>query len=145
MYWHIYLRNGTVYLPTTGKMGKGFYRDVEPVAAVSIANIQSLREALAAMITRGNPTVPMQRRHEWSSPVVLKHAGVKSWSTFERGMSIWGLEQKNGVFAIIGKRKQPNGTRIDDSERTITFPLGATVDNVINRMIAILQDAVRST
>jgi hypothetical protein len=31
----------------------------------------------------------------------------------------------------------------DDPERTFTFPSAATIDDVIERMIAILQDAAR--
>ena len=53
MYCHLYLRNGTVYVPTMGKMDKGFYRDIEPVAVVSAANIEAVRQALADAIARG--------------------------------------------------------------------------------------------
>ena len=38
MYGDVYLRNGTVYLPTMGQMGEGFYRGIEPVAVVSISD-----------------------------------------------------------------------------------------------------------
>ncbi len=32
---------------------------------------------------------------------------------------------------------------MDDPEQVITFPSGSTVDQVVDRMIAILQDAAR--
>jgi hypothetical protein len=83
---HLYLRRGTVYLPTMGKMDEGFYRGVEPVADVSASNTEEIRQALRATIARGNPVVPILRRSEIPPPVLLKYAGVKSWSTFERGM-----------------------------------------------------------
>src|SRR5271154_2979947 len=140
IYYHLYLRNGTVFVPTMGQMDKGFYRDVEPVAIVPVRNIEALRQALAAMIARANPKVPMLRRSDWPQPVVLKHAGVKSWSAFERGMLLWGLKEKDGAFEIIGKRKKPDGTRMDDPEQVITFPSGSTVDRMVDRMTAILQD-----
>lgn len=125
-----------------GKMDKGFYRGVEPVAAVPATNTESLREALLATIARGNPDVPMLRRREWPPPVVLKYAGVKKWSTFERGMMLWSIEGKDGTFLIAGKTKQANGAWVDDKERTIEFPKGATAQNVVERMIAIIQQAV---
>jgi hypothetical protein len=44
MHCHLYLRNHIVYIPTMGKMGKGFYRGVEPVAVVSASNTEALRQ-----------------------------------------------------------------------------------------------------
>ena len=139
---HIYLKNGVVYLPTMGMMGKGFYRGVEPVAVVPAKNTEGLRHALTATIARGNPAVSQpQRRQDWPPPVLLKYAGVRSWSSFERGMQLWDLKQKNGIFQIAGNTKQPNGMWLEDQEQIITFPPGAPIDSVINRMIAILQEA----
>jgi len=137
----LYLRNGTVYLPTMGKMDKGFYRGVEPVAVVSASNIDGVRQALQTTIARGNPIVPLLRRSEWQPPVLLKYAGVKSWSAFERCMSLWTIKEDDAAFQIAGQKKQPNGMWKDDPEQTIVFLSGATVDDVIDRMIAILQDA----
>jgi hypothetical protein len=81
------------------------------------------------------------RRSEWPPPVLLKYAGVKSWSAFQRGMSFWSLEKRDGAFQIAGQTKQPDGMWRDDPEQIIRFPRSAVVDDVIDRMIAILQDA----
>ena len=143
MYCDLCLRKGTVYLPTMGKMDKGLYRSVEPVAAVSASNADALRQALAETITRGNPDVPMLRRSEWPPPVVLKYAGVKSWSAFERGMRLWSIIQKDGIFQIVEQKKQPDGMWRDDPAQTTAFPSASSADDVIERMIAILQDAAR--
>lgn len=143
MYFHVYLKNGTVYVPTVAKMSDGFYRDVEPVAVVAALNTEALRQALFGAIARGNPSAPMLPRRKWPQPVVLKYAGEKSWSSFERDMSLWGLEEKSGVFRIIGKSKKSNGTMADDPEQTILFVHGTAVDRVIDRMIETLQAAVR--
>jgi hypothetical protein len=143
MYHHLYLRNGTVFLPTLGIMDKGFYRDIEPVAVTPVANTEALRKALEQMISRGNPQVPILRRREWPPPVVLKYAGVKSWVAFQRGMLLWGLEQSDGIFKIIGKRKKPDGATVDDPDQTITFPSGSKIDEVIRRMIAIIEQAAQ--
>jgi hypothetical protein len=126
-----------------GKMSKGFYRGVEPVAVVSISDVDSLRKALAAMIMRGNPTVPMLRRREWRPPILLKYAGVKSWSEFERGMLCWTIKKQDGIFQIAGQVKHPNRMWRDDPDQIVSFPPGTPADEVIERMVAILQDAAR--
>jgi hypothetical protein len=70
---HISLRNGVVYMPTMGKMGKGFYRH---------------------QLAQRHVAVPQpRRRDDWPPPVVLKYAGVKSWPAFERGRQVWNLEE----------------------------------------------------
>ena len=143
MYFHFYLRKGMIYIPTVGKMDKGFYRDIEPVAVVSASDTETFQHALAATVTRGNPDVPMLRRREWPPAVVLKYAAVRSWSAFERGMSLWGLEAKDGTWQIVGKKKKADGATVDDPEQTITFPPGASIEDVISRMISILQHAGR--
>jgi len=143
MYCDVCLRNGTVYLPTMGKMGKGFYRGVEPVAAVAASNPNALRQALADTIARGNPEVPVLRRREWPPPVVLKYAAVKSWSAFERGMRLWRITRKNGNFEISEQKKQPDRMWRDDPDQIVSFPPGTSTDEVVDRMVAILQEAAR--
>jgi hypothetical protein len=145
MHCHIYFRNYTVYVPTMGKMGKGFYRGVEPVAVVSASNTEALRQALTATIARGNPDVPKLLRREWPPPVLLKYAGVKSWSAFERGMLLWNIVEKDGIYQIAGHAKQPNGMWKEDPEQTIKFVPGTSVGDVINRMVAIVEEAARKT
>lgn len=143
MVHEIYLRNGTVFLPTMGKMDEGFYRGVEPVAVVSVSDTDAVRQALQMTIKRGNPLVPMLRRSEIPPAVLLKYAGVKTWSAFARGTAFWTLKDKEGVYRIAGQMKQADGAWKDDPEQIIAFPPGATLEEVIERMIAILQDASR--
>ena len=143
MYCQVYLRKGIVYLPTLGRMDKGFYRGVEPVAVVSASNTDALRDALAAMMARGNPDVPMLRRRDWPPPVLLRYAGAKSWSAFQRGMLLWGIEEKDGTFHIIGKRRKEDGTIVDDPAQIITFTPESKSNDVIERMISIVQHSAR--
>ncbi len=85
----------------------------------------------------------MLRRSEIPPPVLLKYAGIKSWSAFERGMLFWTIKDSNTSFRIAGQKKQPNGMWKDDPEQSLVFPSEATVDDVIERTIMILQDAAR--
>jgi hypothetical protein len=142
---HIYLRNGIVYLPTMGKMDKGFYRGVEPVAVVAASNTEALRRALEETIARGNPNVPILKRREWPPPILLEYAGVRSWSAFERGMSLWDIKEDAGFFMIESNSKRSNGMWKEDPDQTVKFPPETGVDRVIDRMIAVLQEAARKT
>jgi len=139
---HLYLRSGTIYLPTMGKMDEGFYRAVEPVTVVSASDIDGMRRAMQTTIARGNPVVPMLRRSEYPRPLLPKYARVKSWSAFERGLMFWTIKEKNGVFQIAGQSKRADRGWRTDLDRTIDFPLNTTTDDVVDRMIAIVQEEV---
>jgi hypothetical protein len=142
MHCHLYLRKGTVFIPTSGIVHKGLHRDVEPVAVVPVSNTQALRQALHETIARGNPPTPHYRRGSYPQPAVLKYAGVKSWTAFARDASPWSIKEKDGIYQILGKRRHPNGW-VAEAEQTIEFPPGSTVNDVIERMVAILQEAAR--
>ena len=85
------------------------------------------------------PTVEDARK----PPVMLKYTGDKSWSAFMRGATCWSIREKEGIFEIEPYRVHPNGYWEPDRDQSIQFPSGTTVDEVIDRMIAILQDAAR--
>ncbi len=142
MHCHLYLRKGIVFIPTSGLVHKGLHRDIEPVAVVPASNANAIRTALYATIARGNPPTPPYPPGSRPQPVVVKHAGVKTWGAFARDASPWSIEERGGMYHIVGKRRHPDGWA-EDPEQTIEFPAGAAVDVVIERMIAILQDAAR--
>src|ERR1700722_15871 len=142
MYCHLYLRKAKVFIPTVGRVDRGLYRDVEPVAVVDVLETEVLRQAFRETIARGNPPTPYYPRDAYPPPVVLKYTGVKGWGTFARGALPWSIEEENGLFQIIGRRKHPSGW-VEDPEQKIQFPPRTTLDQVIARMIAILQGAAQ--
>ena len=142
MYLHLYLRNGKVFIPTTGAVHEGLYRDIEPVAAMDVSDSHSIREALRARIARGNPSTPYYPRGAYPQPVVLKHAGVKSWWAFARGASPWLIKEDDRGHQIIGHRMHPDGW-VEDPQQRFEFSRGTSIDSVIDRMIAILQEAAK--
>jgi hypothetical protein len=132
-----------VFVPTFGRVDKGLYRDIEPVAVVDVSDADALRQALSETIARGNPpTSYYPRGGPYPQPVVVKYAGVKRWSSFARSASPWNIKEKDGVYQIVGHQKGPSGW-VEDPEQMIKFPVGTTLDQVIDRMIAILQEAAR--
>ena len=49
----------------------------------------------------------------------------------------------DGNYQIGGYRDHPDGYWVPDAEKKVDFPPGSRVEVVIDRMIAILQDAAR--
>jgi hypothetical protein len=138
----LYLRKGILLVPTTGRVeGEIILRDIEPVEVVPISNTEAVRQALRATIARGNPAIPNFPPGKHPPPVVLKYAGVKTWSAFARDARSWTIGEKYGTYYISGYRKHAKGYGVEDPEQTIEFPAGTAVEDVIDRMIAILQDA----
>lgn len=141
MYWQFYLRMGLLYVPTTGVVQRGFYRIAEPVDVVAVTDGEAVRRALSAAMARGNPKVTAPSPSDRSPPFLTKYAGVKSWGSFVRNASLWGIDQDENKFEIVGYRKEPPKGWIHDKTLDETFPAGASADMVIDRLIAILQNA----
>jgi hypothetical protein len=139
MLYKCYLRKGMVYVPTIGKRG-GAYSDIEPVEVVPVADSDGLRRAFLDVMGRKNLAIPLIKG-KWPPPVVLKYAGVKTWSAFANDALTWNIQDKDGIYRISGYKKHPDGYSVEDKDQKIEFPSGTTVDTVIDRMIAILQEA----
>jgi hypothetical protein len=100
MLCHVYLRKGKVFIPTLGRVPGGPYRDIEPVTVVDVSDADGLHQAFRETIARGNlPVGPYPRPNP--PPVVLKHAGVKSWGAFARWASPWVIDERDGKYQII--------------------------------------------
>jgi hypothetical protein len=70
--YHMYLRNGKVFIPTFGLVHKGLYRDVEPVAVVDVSDTGALRQAFRETMPeaiRPRPTIraTLIRCRSWSN------------------------------------------------------------------------------
>ena len=141
-----YLRDGIVYVPTVAtREREPVYTDIEPVAVVPVINTDAVRRALLDLIARKNVIMPTpDAKALRRAPIILKYAGVRSWSAFFRNASTWSITQKNGTYEILGYRKHPTKKYWEeDPGQKIQFPAGTRVDDVVDRMIALLQEAVR--
>lgn len=141
MLYKCYLKNGTVYLPTTVNQGRALYMDVEPVTVVPAADTGRLRRAMHDTIPKENAFVAPSVEDARKPPVLLKYTGDKSWPAFKRGASYWSIYEKDGNYQIEGHRTHQRGYWEEDPEQIIKFPPGTKVDDVIERMIGILQSA----
>ena len=140
MDWHVYLKGNVVFVPTTGALDKGVYREIEPVAVVPLSNTEGVRRALQETIARGNPPAQYSPGN-FPPPVLLKYAGVKTWAAFARGALTWSIEQTGSRYQIVGYQKNAKGYWERDHNQEIKFPAGETADDVIERLIEIMQNA----
>ncbi len=117
---------------------------VEPVSVTPVSNTEALRRALHDAFARGNPTVPYLLRAQHPPSVMPKYTGVKDWNAFVRSTVTWSIDETNGAYTINRKKKSVHGGWILDPDQTMTMPSGSTVDEIIDRMITILQEAARN-
>jgi hypothetical protein len=138
-----YLREGIVYVPTVAtREREPVYTDIEPVAVVPVINTDGVRRALSDSIARKNVVIATPNSKALREPpILLKYAGVPSWSAFFHSASTWSITQKSGAYQILGYRKHPKKYWEEDPSQKTQFPPGTPVDDVIDRMIAILQEA----
>jgi hypothetical protein len=101
-----------------------------------------MRQALLNTMGRKNVTVPVPKG-KWPAPVLLKYASVKTWPAFARDANVWSIDEEDGSYQIAGHRIHPKGYWERDPGQKIEFPPGTTVNTVVDRMIAILQEAAR--
>jgi hypothetical protein len=136
-----YLRAGIVYVPTVARRASSpIYTNIEPIAVIPVDDLDAVRQALRESLTRGNAIIPDPGPQELRAPpIILKYARVRSWSAFFRTAWTWSIRDDDDLFKIIGYRKHPKGYWEQDIEDEIRFPPGTNVDEVIDRVIVLLQ------
>jgi hypothetical protein len=137
------LRKDLVYLPTVVNQGIALYMDVEPVTVVSVTDTQGLRRILRDTISKENLFVAPSVEDARKRRILLKYTGDKSWAALMRNAYDWSIKKKDGKYKIAGYRVHEKGYWEQDPEQTIEFPPEATGDDVVERMIAILQNAAK--
>jgi hypothetical protein len=111
------LYQGVVYIPTSHRVERdGFLLQKSPVECAPVAQSERLREAIRAT-----------------------HA--RSWDTLDRQTKgLWSLVEKNGLYEIrVDQPMEARGWREDETKR-VRFPPGTAVENVIDRLIAMIQE-----
>jgi hypothetical protein len=124
MLYKIYLKKGSVYLPTTVNQGIARYRITEPVTVVPVTDAAALRQALRDTIPKENPFVAPTIEEARKPSVILKYTGDKSWPAFMRGRSPWSIYEKDGKYQIEGYHVHSKGYWERDKSQTIEFSSG---------------------
>lgn len=107
-------------MPTTAKRGTSVYTAIEPVAVASVAGTAGLMRAFHDAIARKNIAIPPMKGKR-PPPVLLKYAGVQTWSSFAREASTWNIEEDEGSYQIVGHRIHPKGYCVGDAAQKDKF------------------------
>ena len=121
-------------------MKTGGYQDIEPVAVIPLSDTAGLRVAFREMFLRGNPVIPTFVGRD-VPPVVLKFAGLKSFTAFARGTLVWVIDGRDGVWKIVPQKKGPERGWQYDFDRIMPQPPGTSIDELSERVVAVLQAA----
>lgn len=141
MLFHLYLRNGIVYVPTVAQTEAGFYMDIEPVKVISATDSKALQSAIVEAMSKSNPVVPTPTRAAFPKPVLLDYAKVKSWSAFEKNTLVWTIDEKAGNYQIKPGRRRTDRGWEDDPERLELLSPGTTLDTAAQRLASLVQFA----
>jgi hypothetical protein len=138
MLFNFYLRKGQVFVPTVAKTEAGFFMDLNPVSVVEVGNPDAVAQAIVATIEKRNPIVPTPTRGTFPTPVILAHAKVKSWATFEKSALCIKVVLNGSIYQIRPMRKSPSGGWEDDPARIESLPVGAAPKDVARRVVELL-------
>jgi hypothetical protein len=131
--WHVYVRKGIAYVPNTAQAEAGFFLDVEPVRVATLDDIQSLAVAIEQAMSSGNPRVPTPTRADYSKPLILKDAGVKTWKAFERIGACFTILGRDEITLFESGRDQ-SGAWVDDPALTETLPVTTSALDLAKRI-----------
>jgi hypothetical protein len=142
------LYKGVVQLPTSYFVARdGFYVTDTPLESVPVEQTEGLRRAILAALARGNPPISRDEaraRLNSKNDPLLRATGARSWFALDRETAgLWSLVEQDGLYEI--QVDQPMETRgwHEDKSKRVHFPPGTPVDDVIDRLIAMIQDRAR--
>jgi hypothetical protein len=139
------LYNGIVHIPTSYL--SGFFVEDAPVESVPAEQTEGLRQAILKAIERGNPPLSRDQagdRLGRKDHPLLRAAGARSWYVLDRQTKgLWSIAESNGAYQIrVDEPMQPRGWHEDKTKR-VEFSPGTPVDEVIERLIAMIQECAR--
>lgn len=142
------LHKGVVHVPTSYIVERdGFYVHDTPLESVPVEQTEALRQAILAAIERGNPPISRDQAravvHSKDDPL-LRATGMRSWYALDRQMKgSWNLVERDGLYEIrVDQPMKTHGWHEDKSKR-IQFPRGTAVEDVIDRLIAMIQECAQ--
>jgi len=143
------LYKGIVYVPTSHRVeGRGFHVTKAPVTSAPVEQTENLRQAILAALARGNPPISLNETRatlsDSKNSAILRATQAKSWYVLDRQTKgLWGLVEKDGLYQIrVDQPTEIRGWHEDKSKR-IQFPPGTAIEDVIDRLIAMIQACVR--
>ena len=142
------LHNGVVHIPTSYHVERNrFFFETAPLESVPVEQTERLRQAILTAMGRGNPLMSLNDFKSLSgsrNPPMLVATGARSWHALDRQMrGSWSIKERSGTYEIrVDEPMQPRGWHEDETKR-VEFPPGTPVQEVITRLIAMIQECAR--
>lgn len=141
------LYKGVAHIPTSYAIEKGFYFEHTPLQSVPVEQTDRLHQAILTTIERGNPPISRDKVRALSgskNPPMLAATGARSWYALDRQMNgSWSIVEKDGLYQIrVNQPMDSHGWHEDEAKR-VQFPPGTPVEDVITRLIAMIQECAR--
>src|ERR1700733_14304178 len=139
------LHNGIVHIPTSYL--SGFFVEDAPIESIPVEQTQRLRQAVLTAMAPGNPPISRgeaRTRVGQKDHSLLKATGAVSWHALDRQTKgLWSLAGKDDFYQI--RVKQPMAPRgwHEDKTKRVEFPPDTAVEDVIDRLIAMIQERAR--
>ena len=134
-FWLLILRKGQAFVPTMARTEAGFYMGVEPVEVVEARNHAAVEQAMVRAVSRGNPSVPTPTRANFPESSLLKHAKVRSLSSFEKSAKSWKLSKRDNAYFIVPYRPRKDQGVEEDIERGEAIPADEPLESVVRRLV----------
>jgi hypothetical protein len=142
------LYKDVVQIPTSYAIQRGFYFKYTPLQSVPVEQTERLRDAIRTAIERGNPSISRDEVTAISgskNPPMLAATGARSWHALDRQTKgSWSIKESNSAYEIRVNEpmQQPRGWHEDKTKR-VQFPAGTPVEDVIDRLITMIQERAR--
>ena len=130
-YQSVWLRTGSIYVPTVGMMATGVLCDVDPVAV-----LPAEREALASVLAQRLAEQPPIVAAPPKVPVLATAAGVRNWKRFAEVAVGATLEESPDGWTVV--RVLADG----QFERRAVIPAGADSVALANSLLVVLADHI---
>jgi hypothetical protein len=140
----IYLKDSLVYIEAHAKSSTGGVRPVDPVEVVDVSDTASLKRSMCRVFLASTKFVEERVGSEVTVSPVLKHTKFKTWSAFGKGAKVWTIMKFGNAFSISFWLGFKSGGWLADPGNRITFEPEASLEQVCDRMIEILQETAGS-
>jgi hypothetical protein len=134
----IIIWNNRVYIPSTATCYSGIIIQVEPVYNIGfdVAEIvEAIRKVLSSLDNQTR--IPDPTRDEWKNrkdPVLLA-TKAKNWKALAKNGHSYGIEWLEQNISLTFSRLDKKGRWEIDSEKTKTYPLNTSTDDIVNTIL----------
>ena len=141
----IYLRKGTVYMPTSRQVPGSFLKHTEPVQVARASDIVDVISAFDRAIAVGNPLISHEEALAAPTWVTKAITGVSSRRAFEQGVVSWSLSThpKTGEYRMFPFDAMKGGGWTRNDVPVFTLPATTSISETVRRASEVVCHAAK--